>query len=117
MLAIIRGFIALFTIGLLLFAGVFILFVALLRGGWRMATFESRFRQMSQKYGNDELARMLAKGEIWTGQTEEELLDAKGNPSSVYSEGVRTVWHFKPEGFTKRSIQVVLENGRVTHWQ
>lgn len=117
MLAIARGFIALFAIGTLLFAGVFILSVALLRGGWRAATYETRFRHLMQKYGNENLARMIAKGEIWTGQSADELRDAKGKPSAVYAEGGVEVWSFPPVGFTRLPIQVVLENGRVTRWQ
>ncbi len=117
MLAIFRGFIALFAISTLLFAGIFVLSIAVLRGGFRAMTFQSRFSQMLRKYGNDNIARMIAKGEIWTGQTAEELTDAKGKPLAVYSEGSAEVWSFKPEGFTRLPMQVVLEQGRVVRWQ
>ncbi len=90
---------------------------ALVFGLWRAMTYETRFRKYFAKYDkNDELARMLASGKIWTGQTAEQLKDAKGEPLSVQSIGDQTIWIYKPNPLTRAPLRVVIENDRVQNW-
>ena len=117
MLAIARGFLVIFSIGALMFAGIFIVMAALLRGGWSAATYETRFRRMMEKYGNSDLARMIAKREVWTGQTADQLRDAKGAPVNVVQSGSDEIWIFPPMGFTRQAMRVALRDGRVAGWE
>ena len=100
------GFIFLFFLALI---GFIILFI---RGGFKAAGFETRFRQAYAKYKNDELARMIARGELWTGQTSDQLRDALGEPESIYSiDGDDTVWQYA------NGRRVILREDHVVSWQ
>ena len=92
------------------------IFSALIYGAWRMLTFETRFRRFFAKYKNDEVARMIAGGKIWTGQTDEQLRDAKGSPLQVIDAGDEKIWVYKPHPLTKRPVQITVRDERVTDW-
>ena len=99
------GFIFLFFIAIIGFIFLFI------KGGFKAAGFESRFRNAYSKYKNDELARMIARGQVWTGQTSEQLRDALGEPDSIYSvEGEDTTWLYA------NGRRITLRDDKVIGW-
>jgi hypothetical protein len=99
------GFIFLLIIGLI---GIVALFI---RGGFKAAGYESKFRHANSKYSNTETAKMIASGQIWTGQTSEQLRDSKGEPESIYSvNDGETIWSY--EG----GLRVTLRDDKVLHW-
>jgi len=101
---------------LLLFPFLIAIISALVYGAWRALTFESRFRAFFAKYKNDEIARMTASGKIWTGQTQEQLEDAKGKPLQVEHFGGEEVWTYKPHPLTKKPVRIVIRDNRVSSW-
>ena len=90
---------------------------ALLYGLWRAMTYETRFRKFFAKYGNnDEIARMIASGKIWTGQTSDQLRDAKGAPSRITHSGTHETWFYEGKTLMPKAMQVSLEDDRVRTW-
>lgn len=84
---------------------------------WRGLTFETRFRRYFAKYDhNEELARMIAGGKIWTGQSAEELRDAKGTPLQVEQVQDNEIWVYKGNALTKQTLRIVVKDGRVVSW-
>lgn len=92
------------------------IFSALVYGLWRTLTFETRFRKFFAKYANDELARLIATGGIWTGQTEEQLKDAKGAPAQIVKNGDNEIWIYARKALTPGGMRITLEQGRVHTW-
>lgn len=79
---------------------------------FRAGQYETRFRAAFAKYHNDEIARMVARGEIWTGQTADQLRDACGDPESVYSTNdVDHIWQYW------NGRRVTLRDDKVIGWQ
>lgn len=99
----------------LLFPLLIALFGGLLFAGWRFLTYETRFRRFFSKYKNDEIARMVASGKIWTGQTKEQLRDAKGEPLRIEDYGQESIWVYKmPIG--NQPMRIIVEEDRVKTW-
>lgn len=99
------GFIFLFIIAMI---GLVVLFI---KGGFKAAGYESRFRAAHAKYHNPETAKMIAAGQIWTGQTAEQLRDAKGEPDSIYSvNDGETIWSYAS------GLRVIIRDDKVVSW-
>jgi hypothetical protein len=87
-------------------------------GYWKWLQIR-RASRLRAKYLDPELAQRLIAGEIWEGQTPEELEDAVGKPVSVNHvkrAGVeREVWNYLPyEG--RYRMRVTLDDGLVASW-
>lgn len=86
-------------------------------GIWRALTFETRFRRFFQKYdSNEELARMIAGRKIWTGQSADELRDAKGPPLQVENIPGGEIWHYKENPLTRMPLRITMRDGRIANW-
>ena len=113
-------------IKLFLFAGIgAILFlpIVIAMGGaavyamFRAFRHETRFRRFFLKYKNDEVARMIAGGKIWTGQSAAELRDSKGEPLRIEAMGEDQVWIYQPTGLLNPGgMRVTVHNDRVKTW-
>lgn len=102
---------------MLLFPLLLGLLSAFIYGLWRALTYETRFRKFFAKYdNNDELARMIASGKIWTGQTAEQLRDAKGTPLRVERQGNSEIWVYQGGALNPRGLQIVINDDRVENW-
>ncbi len=110
-------FILFFGLALLLFVPLLIaLGTALVVGLWRAMTYETRFRKFNAKYGNEEIARMTASGKIWTGQTAEQLKDAKGAPLRVESFTGQDIWIYQSNPLTRTPLRITVIEDRVQNW-
>lgn len=99
------GFIFLFIIAMI---GLVVLFI---KGGFKAAGYETRFRNANAKYQNSEAARMIASRQIWTGQTSDQLRDSKGEPDSIYSvNDGEIIWSYNS------GLRVVLRDDKVVSW-
>ena len=73
---------------------------------------------LTREYGDENIAKLIMLGAVWLGQTEEQLLLAKGKPKSVVRRTVngvcRETWAYKGE-------KIVLSNDgtpkRVVEWR
>ena len=105
-------------IGLVLIIPVLlIIFSAAIFGIWRALTFETRFRRYFAKYSNEEIGRMIASGKIWTGQTAEQLRDARGAPVDIQQQGGSEIWTYKSSSVLRPNARrVIITDGRVDNW-
>jgi len=66
-------------------------------------------------------ADRLIMGEIWTGMTQEMLIESKGLPGYVQQQQLKTkykeIWSYDRIGKGKYSTSVTLENNIVTAWR
>jgi len=95
----------------------------------RMATIrdheEAVFREMLEKYGDTEIARMISRGSVWVGMTKEQLTDSVGFPDTLDEKVTRTkagarrrlVYKYGRTGKRSFSKRVFLEDGSVTGWK
>lgn len=101
---------------LLLLPVLIAIFSAVVFGIWRALSYESRFRKFFSKYDNEEVARMIASGKIWTGQTSDQLRDAKGSPSKVETIQNEEIWIYQGSSPLQRGLRITLNNNRVQNW-
>ncbi len=110
-------FILFFALAVILLLPVLIvIFSAVIFGAWRALKYETRFRRFFSKYGNEEIARMIASGKIWTGQTSDQLKDAKGAPLRIEPTQNQEVWIYGGSALQPNGLRVVVDQGRVQNW-
>ncbi|NRB66965.1 MAG: hypothetical protein HRU48_06275 [Vibrio sp.] len=82
-------------------------------------------KQLMSKYNDKELVEKLLMRMIWQGQTEEQLLDAIGQPADcLQDDGQTKVLQYEPARSGRISsvslhpqrFKVTLENGKVVDW-
>ncbi len=102
-------------VALLVVAGM----VGLGAGYWQWQRMR-RAAYLRAKYPDAELVRRLFAGEVWQGQSAEELEDALGKPVAVERPkrggNRREVWNYLPYKGRYR-MRVTLEAGCVSSWQ
>jgi hypothetical protein len=100
---------------------IFLIVVAIVVGGifWRLRAL--RRKSLMEKYGDQILVDRLMRREIWEGQTEAQLLDARGNPAAVDRKVLKTktseVWKYERIGKGQYGLRVFVENGSVAGWK
>jgi uncharacterized protein YecT (DUF1311 family) len=81
---------------------------------------KQRRQSLIAKYGEADTDRILA-GEVWMGMTNEQLIDAWGNPVEVGQEVSRNktkeTWKSNQTGKNRFSNRISLENGIVSGWK
>jgi hypothetical protein len=99
------------------------IFVSLLGTAFALERFyakrQLRLGRLICKYNVYKTANMVFRGEIWQGQTEMQLLDARGEPSKknrLPAVPEREEWIYRARGLGRDRLQVTLENGMVTAW-
>ena len=79
-----------------------------------------RRRQLTEKYGDREIARRMMKRVLWQGETQEQLLESLGTPADVDQMVLKTkskeVWKYRPAGKNRFGLKVTLDNGVVVAW-
>jgi hypothetical protein len=78
-----------------------------------------RRADLTTRFGDATCSRILA-GDIWVGQTEEQLREALGGPVDIDEKVMKTkkreVWKYDQSGVNRFNTRVTLENGAVTGW-
>ena len=76
-----------------------------------------RRRQLTEKYGDPEVARRIMKRELWQGETQEQLLESLGTPADTDQKVLKTkskeVWKYRPVGKNRFGLKVTLDDGIV----
>lgn len=111
-------FLLFFGVGLVLLLPVLLAVTsAIIYGLWRAFTYETRFRKFFSKYGNEEIARMVASGKIWTGQTDDQLRDALGAPSQIELVQGQEIWIYRGKSaLNPAGRRIRLGDHRVQDW-
>lgn len=80
---------------------------------------EERERLMI-KYKDRAIVDKIFMGEIWIGQTEEQLLEAQGRPDAleekVTKAGRKKTYKYLSRGSRQYTYRVTVEDGEVTAW-
>jgi membrane protein implicated in regulation of membrane protease activity len=78
-----------------------------------------RRADLNMRFGAETATRILA-GDIWLGQTEEQLRESLGDPVDLDEKVLKTktknVWKYDQVGVNRFKTRVTIENGVVTGW-
>lgn len=78
-----------------------------------------RIEALRRKYPEEIVQRILG-GQIWQGQTEEQLIDAIGSPAEVDTKVLKTmqreIWKYGRISAKRFRLRITVENGIVTGW-
>jgi hypothetical protein len=78
-----------------------------------------RLEVLRRKYPEEIVQRILG-GQIWQGQTEEQLIDAIGSPAEVDTKVLKTIqreiWKYGRISAKRFRLRITVENGMVTGW-
>ena len=81
---------------------------------------EQRRADLTARFGAETCARIMT-GQMWVGQTEEQLREALGKPLDVDEKVMKTktrrIWKYDQTGANRFRTRVILENGLVTGWE
>ena len=79
----------------------------------------ARIQALRDKYPEDVVQRILA-GQIWQGQTEDQLVDTLGRPVEVDRKILKTmrreIWKYKQTSAQRFGLRITVENGYVSGW-
>jgi hypothetical protein len=79
----------------------------------------ARIQALRDKYSEDVVKRILA-GQIWQGQTEDQLVDTLGRPLEVDRKILKTmrreIWKYKQTSAQRFGLRITVENGYVMGW-
>jgi hypothetical protein len=75
---------------------------------------------MSRHSGDAELVARIEAGELWIGQTEDQLRDALGEPEDIDEKVMKTrrreIWKYDQVGTNRFSTKITLDDGEVVSW-
>lgn len=78
-----------------------------------------RIEVLRRKYPEEIVQRILG-GQIWQGQTEEQLVDAIGSPVEVDTKVLKTmqreIWKYGRISTKRFRLRITVENGMVAGW-
>jgi uncharacterized membrane protein len=85
----------------------------------RVTKRREHLAELRRKYPPETVQRILA-GNIWQGQTEEELIDTLGQPSEIDRKVLKTmrreIWKYGRISARRFRLRVTVENGMVAGW-
>lgn len=85
----------------------------------RASKRRKRIEELRKKYPEDIVQRILA-GQIWQGQTENQLIEALGSPAEVDRKVLKTmrreIWKYGRMSARRFRLRITVENGTVTGW-
>jgi len=80
-----------------------------------------RLKYLEQKYVNKKKVEKIINGDIWQGETAEQLIDSIGNPEVIDDKLLKTqkkvVWKYGRRGAGGYNLIVNLEKGLVVSWE
>jgi hypothetical protein len=75
---------------------------------------------MSRHGGDEALVARIDAGELWIGQTAEQLRDAYGEPEDIDEKVMKTrrreIWKYDQVGTNRFSTKITLDDGVVSAW-
>lgn len=78
-----------------------------------------RIEALRRKYPEEIVQRILG-GQIWQGQTEEQLIDTIGSPAEVDTKVLKTmrreIWKYGRVSSKRFRLRITVENGMVAGW-
>lgn len=78
-----------------------------------------RIEALRRKYP-EEIVQQILGGQIWQGQTEEQLIDAIGSPAEVDTKVLKTmqreIWKYGRISAKRFRLRITVENGMVAGW-
>lgn len=80
---------------------------------------KKRFDDLIEKYGDQDIVERILRGEVWVGQSGEQVTDALGQPEEVgnrieSSRGESEVWKYGRTSAKRFSLHVTLKDGFVS---
>jgi hypothetical protein len=85
----------------------------------KAAQGRARRNALLEKY-DEATAERILRGEVWQGQTAEQLADSMGSPVDVDQKVLKTktkeVWKYGHRGGNRYAVKIMLENGYVVGW-
>lgn len=88
---------------------------------YRAIKKKKRLRYLEQKYVNKRKVEKIINGDIWQGETAEQLVDSMGNPEVIDDTLLKTqkkvVWKYGRRGAKSYNLIVNLEKGIVVRWE
>ncbi len=81
---------------------------------------QKRLAYLREKYKDEELVQNIYGGYFWQGQTEEQLIDAIGEPLAVDRKVLkiknRDIWKYNRKGANRYGLRITIEDGCVVGW-
>jgi hypothetical protein len=78
-----------------------------------------RLAYLNEKYCDETLQRVL-QGQLWLGQTAEQVIDSIGEPIATDRNLLKTrkkeIWKYSPSGVNRYRLRITLEGDRVVGW-
>ena len=82
--------------------------------------YRQRRKQLTEKYGDPEIARRIMRRVLWPGETQEQLLESLGTPADTDQKILKTkskeIWKYRPVGKNRFGLRVTLDDGIVVAW-
>ncbi|HOG17301.1 MAG TPA: hypothetical protein PLB96_08135 [Syntrophales bacterium] len=83
-------------------------------------TKKKRLQYLRAKYQDEEVVQKIVAGDIWQGQSREQLKDALGEPVSIDHAVLKTktkeTWKYHQQGANRFGLRITVENGYVIGW-
>ena len=87
----------------------------------RQSNKKRRLDYLRNKYQNEELVNRINNKKIWQGQTQEQLLDALGEPITIDNKVMKTktreIWKYHQLPRNSYRLKITVENGLVIGWE
>lgn len=81
---------------------------------------KQRLAYLREKYSDEDLVQKIFGGYFWQGQSEEQLIDALGEPEAIDKKVLKTkkkeVWKYNHQGANRYNLRITLENNLVVGW-
>jgi hypothetical protein len=81
---------------------------------------KKRLAHLRAKYSNELVVQSILNGDVWQGQTAEQLLDSLGPPSDIDCKLLKTkskdTWKYYHRGGNRYALRITVENGVVVGW-
>jgi hypothetical protein len=86
----------------------------------QLANLQSKLTYLRNKYTDEALVQRMMQGQIWPGQTSEQLNDTLGLPVTVDDIQLKTkkreVWKYGKTGINRYRLRITLDNDVVVSW-
>ena len=83
--------------------------------------YRQRRKHLTEKYGDEEIARRMMKGVIWQGETREQLLESLGKPADIDEKVLKTkskeTWKYRKTARNRFGLKITLDDGVVVAWE
>jgi hypothetical protein len=104
---------------ILVIAAIVVILVLVAAGAiW---AYRQRRKHLTEKYGDEQIARRMMKGVIWQGETREQLLESLGKPVDIDEKVLKTkskeIWKYRKTARNRFGLKITLDDGVVVAWE